>query len=241
MKRKHILVNTSTLIIMLSMLLLNCEKDDEIPEGLTDADFNSSLSYGTMTDQEGNEYKTINIGIQTWMAENLRTKRYMDGKKIPNVKDHMDWFELYTGAYSTYNNTRNADSIRTYGLLYNGYAMASGKLAPEGWHIPTIEEWEIMISYLGGKYIAGGHLKEMGNKHWNTPNTDAENMSGFTALAGGYREYGSFRSYGETCWWWSATGTNPDIRTIALANDTSAVFYNYQTNNKGLYVRCVKD
>jgi uncharacterized protein (TIGR02145 family) len=223
------------------LLILNCEKGDDITNGFSDASFNSNLTYGTMTDQEGNVYKTIIIGSQIWMAENLRTKKYTDGKKLPYVRDHIDWFELKTGAYSTYNNFTDVDFISTYGLLYNGYALISGKLAPEGWHIPTIEEWEILISYLGGRNVAGAHLKEMGRVHWNGPNIDADNLSGFTALPGGFRDYGSYKSYGETCWWWTSTGSNPDIRTIVLSKDTCAVFYGYQTNNKGLYIRCVKD
>jgi len=219
---------------------MNCEKDNGISVGSTDAVFNPSLSYGTMTDQDGNVYKTIMIGNQTWMAENLRTKKYSDGTNISNVKDHSAWLELISGAYCSYNNTKNADSICTYGLLYNGYALASGKLAPEGWHIPTFEEWNSMINYLGGTSIADGYLKESGYTHWNSPNTDADNMSGFTALPGGFRD-NVFRDLGKSCWWWTTTGEHPNIRTVVLHYKYAELTYFLQANNCGLSIRCVKN
>lgn len=231
----------SLFIIVMAVSLSNCEKDNDSPVGYSDAVFNPNLVYGTMTDQEGNTYKTITIGSQTWMAENLRTKRYADGTKIPNVKGHTAWFELTTGAYCSYNNTENADSIRTYGLLYNGYARASGKIAPEGWHIPTIEEWNIMINYLGGASAAYGPLKERGYLHWNSPNIDADNMSGFTGLPGGFREYMRFMERGRSGWWWTASGVNPSNRVVVLDYYYEDVGYTMQTDNKGLSIRCVKD
>jgi uncharacterized protein (TIGR02145 family) len=241
MLRVRSLFFASLIIILMTVSLSSCEKDNDAPIGNSDAVFNPSLEYGTMTDQDGNTYKTITIGDQIWMAENLRTKKYVDGTKISHVKDHTAWFEKASGAYCSYNNTENADSIRTYGLLYNGYALASGKIAPEGWHIPTIEEWNIMIDYLGGNSVAHGHLKESGLVHWNSPNTDADNLSGFTALPGGFRECMEFMEHSRSGWWWTASGVNPNIRTVVLDYYYGEVCYAMQTNNKGLSIRCVKD
>ena len=88
-----------------------------------------------MTDQDGNFYKTVTIGTQTWMAENLRTMKYNDGTNIPLVTSGIAWNNLNTGAYCNYNNTTNSDTIATYGRLYNWYAVNTGKLAPKGWHV----------------------------------------------------------------------------------------------------------
>src|SRR5664280_1230387 len=109
--------------------------------GLTTAIFNNTKTYGTMTDQDGNEYKTITIGTQTWMAENLRTTKYRDGTVIPNIS-YGAWDTHFTGAYCTYNNTNDAVSIATHGRLYNWNAVTDSRnIAPAGWHVPTDAEW----------------------------------------------------------------------------------------------------
>jgi hypothetical protein len=122
-----------------------CSKSDDPTNGnstnaKTTAVFNSSLTYGTMTDQDGNVYQTITTGSQTWMAENLRTTKYNDGTAIANVSTNSDWTNLSTGAYCNYNNTSNEDTIATDGRLYNWYAVNVGNLAPKGWHVATNSE-----------------------------------------------------------------------------------------------------
>ena len=119
-------------------LLFNaCVKDDTSPinttNGKTTAVFNPDKTYGTMTDQDGNIYKTITIGTQTWMAENLRTTKYRDGSAIPQVTADAEWIDLKTGAYCNYNNTLADDTIATFGRLYNWFAVADIRnLAPNG-------------------------------------------------------------------------------------------------------------
>jgi uncharacterized protein (TIGR02145 family) len=177
---------------------------------LTPPVFNNTKTYGTMTDQDGNVYKTIAIGTQTWMAENLRTTRYRDGTSIPNVTDNTAWRNLTTGAYCNYNNTKSADTIATYGRLYNWYAATDSlNIAPTGWHVPTDVEWTKLTTYLylGGEIVAGGKMKEAGMTHWESPNIGATNESGFTGLPSGFRleDSGGFSNLGYNSFYWSST------------------------------------
>jgi uncharacterized protein (TIGR02145 family) len=236
------------LIASLAVMFSACSKDDDSPvnptTGKTTAVFNPNVTYGSVTDQDGNTYKTVTIGNQTWMAENLRTTRYNDSSTIPNVTDNAAWAALTTGAYCTYHNTTDVDTIATYGRLYNWYAINTSKLAPKGWHVATFGEWEALLNYLGGWDVAGGKLKEAGTTHWNSPNTGATNESGFTALPGGNRYYdGRFYKIGYYGDWWSSTDDDSVYaRNIGLDNDFT-YFYDYVYNFKadGFSVRCVKD
>jgi uncharacterized protein (TIGR02145 family) len=159
----------------------------------------------TVTDADGNVYHTVNIGIQTWTVENLKTTHYNDGTAIPLVTDGTAWSNLTTGAYCWFNND-SATNKKTYGALYNWYAVNTEKLAPAGWHVPTDVEWDTLAAYLGGAAVAGGALKDMGTTYWDSPNTGATNRSGFSALPGGYRDnYGDFYNDGFYGDWWSAT------------------------------------
>ena len=196
-KLKNSWIYSLIIIAMIVLLTTRCKKEDTGPvnpyNGKTSAVFNPDLTYGTMTDQDGNIYKTIKIGTQTWMAENLRVKTYNDSSAILNVPGTPEWISNTTGAWCAYNNTTNADTISTYGLLYNWPAVSSGKLAPRGWHIPSNDDWTTLISSQGDirneqhYRIEGGKLKEIDTTHWSAPNTYATNITGFTALPGGGR------------------------------------------------------
>ena len=94
---------------------------------------------GTVTDIDGNTYKTVQIGTQTWMAENLRTTKYNDGEAIPYVTDNSVWVKLETPAYCYYNN--DISNKKMFGALYNWYTVNTGRLCPSGWHVPTDAEW----------------------------------------------------------------------------------------------------
>lgn len=226
----------------------SCDKDkDNDPasnnptNGKTTAVFNPSVTYGTMTDQDGNVYKTVTIGTQTWMAENLKVTKYNDGIAIPNVTDNTAWKELTTGALCDYANTPS--NSETYGKLYNWYAVKTGKLAPKGWHVPSDAEWTELTNYLGGTSVAGGKLKETGTTHWASPNTGATNETGFTALPGGTRySSGAFDDIGTSGVWWSATENNATSawdRIVYL--NYSDVVRGYFNKEVGFSVRCVRD
>ena len=131
-RNKYLLI-----LIVVITLFSGCEKEITHPyrhpfNGRTTAVFNPDKEYGMVRDIDGSEYKTIVIGNQTWMAENLRVTHYRNGDPIPNVTGNEEWSRLTTGAYCNYNNTTNPDTIATYGRLYNWYAaIDSRKIAPE--------------------------------------------------------------------------------------------------------------
>jgi uncharacterized protein (TIGR02145 family) len=200
--------------------------------------FNPDLTYGTMTDVDGNVYKTITIGTQTWMAENLKTTRYRNGEPIPNVT--ATWAGLTTGAYCWFNNDATTYKA-TYGALYNWYAVADSRnIAPTGWHVPTDAEWTTLTTFLGGESVAGGKLKETGTSHWIVPNSGATNSSGFAALPGGSHYYQN--SVGVNGNWWSIT---VDDATFARGRGLDYYYTNVSFNGydkkSGFSIRCVKD
>jgi uncharacterized protein (TIGR02145 family) len=194
------------------------------------------------TDIDGNEYSTIIIGTQVWMAENLKTTKYNDGTDIPNVTDNTEWENLSTGAYAWYDNDQ-ASNGDTYGALYNWYAVETGQLCPVGWHVPTDEEWTTLNDYLGGEKVAGGKLKEAGTTHWKDPNEGATNETGFTALPGGYRiSNGTFYYIGDTGYWWSATeGSTIDAWSRGMYFNNSNVSWGSNYKEDGFSVRCLRD
>ncbi len=199
----------------------------------------STQSAETVADADGNQYHTIKIGTQTWMVENLRTTKYNDGTSISGISG----YHSTTPGYSVYANT--SSNKQTYGLLYNWYAVNTGKLAPEGWRIPTKADWETLIAYLGGNEIAGGKLKESGLTHWESPNTEAVDY-GFVGLAGGTRDGGSatFRMLRSRGYWWSSsTSSESDYNAMAMGLVSwSSNAYMYESYESDAFsVRCIKN
>lgn len=238
------------ILMALSLLIIcnSCKKDDDEPvnptNGKTKAVFNPNLTYGTMTDQEGNRYRTITIGTQTWMAENLRTTKYRNGDDITLVTDNTQWEYSNSGAYCNLKHSQNIDTIATFGRLYNWYAVTDSRnIAPSGWHVPTRTEWNTLITYLGGA-DAGGKLKETGTTHWSSPNTGATNESGFTALPCGDRANSDGNFYdistGFICW--SSTEFNIyEAFYRSISYNYSSTGENEWAKQLGSSVRCVKD
>ena len=201
--------------------------------------FNDNIDYGTLTDVDGNTYKTVTIGSQTWMAENLRTTKYNDGTTISNVTSDNSWGGLSTGAWCHYNNYSAYDQV--YGKLYNWYAVGTGKLCPSGWHVPSISEWEVLTDN-------NLHLKEIGSGHWSYSSgiTDqVTNESGFTALPGGYRDDigGDFGGMGSSAYWWS-TSTYLSFWAYycsMFSSSTSVYCASDESKEYGYSVRCLKN
>jgi len=208
---------------------------------------NPTSGYGSnITDVDGNSYKTVYIGTQQWMGENLKTSKYSDGTTIPNITDNTQWGNNTTGAWAYYNN--DAANNAKYGKLYNWYAVSkttngNKNICPTGWHVPTDAEWTVLTDYLGGQSVAGGKMKEVGTTSWNSPNTDATNTSLFTGLPGGYRSlnvyYYDIGYYG---YWWSSSEYNTNYawaRSLYYSNG----FANRSFSNKnyGFSVRCLRD
>src|SRR5512133_2157241 len=149
--KKHYWFGISFLMIAgLVIIFTNgCEKDDNNSSQNGGLIFNPNLTYGTVTDIDGNIYKTIAIGTQTWMAENLKVTHYQNGDSISKITDATPWSNLESGAYCIYLN--NSVKGNTYGKLYNWFAITDSRnICPAGWHIPTDTEWETLYAYLGG-------------------------------------------------------------------------------------------
>jgi uncharacterized protein (TIGR02145 family) len=209
--------------------------------------FNPDLTYGSISDIEGNIYKTIQIGTQTWMAENLITSQLSDGTPIPNVTEGQDWRALTTPGYCWYNNETNF--TKSYGALYNWYAVNTGKLCPTGWHVPSDNEWTVFVDFHGGMEAANAKIRENGTTHWQSITSDATNLSGFTALPGGCRFWdGQFNGFGILMYFWSSTkyyesgGLSLEWMYLSDGSYSSSGSGRGNTgSNDGLSVRCVKN
>ncbi len=218
----------------------NCECSGTIE---SDIIFNDELSYGTLSDIDGNNYNTIIIGTQNWMAENLRVTKYNNSDNILFEQDANSWSNLNIGAYSNYDN--DSSLINIYGRLYNHYAATDNRnICPVGWHVPTDDEFITLINYLGGTSIAGGKMKEIDLGHWLSPNEGATNLSGFTGLPGGYRGYdGNYFRIGEQGHFWTSSEyNNGQAKRRSLSYFQETVSSPYATNKEtGYCIRCIQD
>lgn len=260
MKTKAILITVIAVITITALVFQSCKKDEDndnevnLTNGKTTAAFNPNKTYGTLTDIDGNIYKTITIGSQTWMAENLRTTKYNDGTTILLITEKAKWEISYnTGAYCNYNNTSNNESIATFGRLYNGFAVFTGKLAPVGWHVATDDDWTILTNTLGGDSTAYFKLIETGSTHWLDQSSFATNESGFTALPGGFRngtQWGGgaiFLSMGNACYFWTSSKVSENsnsavwYRRLSNSNNNISFTRNFKDKFYGHSIRCVKN
>ncbi|MCJ7450078.1 MAG: hypothetical protein MUO72_20585 [Bacteroidales bacterium] len=200
---------------------------------------------GFIKDIEGNYYKTIKIGNQVWMAENLKTTKYNDGTALELVTEDGDWKYQNDPAYCWYNNDAAAYK-KCYGALYKwnvmDYYESHGRnICPAGWHVPTDAEWTTLTDYLGGN--AGFKLKEVGTAYWDSYNTEATNESGFTARPGGSRtENGIFISEGSGCFWWTSTEyASPYAWYRRIGSNDAVVTRSNIAKQRGLSIRCLRD
>jgi uncharacterized protein (TIGR02145 family) len=218
----------TVILVILALFSTGCRKDENSSDPLADID--------------GNSYKTVKIGSQVWMVENLKTTRFNDGTDIPLTNDATAWSNLTTPGYCWYNN----DPVTfkdPYGAIYNGFTVAAGKLCPTGWHVPEKEEWLVLREFLGDTLQGGGKLKEAGTAHWLSPNKGADNSTGFTALGAGLRYFeGTFASVLSYTCFWSATATPDDDQWYTGLYFGDAAFITDHRNKKhGFSVRCLKD
>ena len=214
-------------------------------------------------DNDGNNYAVVEIGDQTWMAENIKTTSYVGGVEIPLVEDNTEWGDLEDNdeakAYCFYDNDENSvyGALYTYAATTNGDNSGTGVqgVCPTGWHIPSDDEWKDLEMELGMSQAEadatgwrgtneGGKLKSTCMELWNAPNTGATNESGFLALPGGFRNNGDgvFGNAGNYGVWWSAT---QDIGDYVWGRD---LFYGLAEVNRhnasksvGFSVRCLRD
>ena len=226
---------------ILIMLLSACQKS-QTAETIT-----------VVADIEGNQYQTVQIGSQLWMAENLRSGRYCNGDVIPNVQDSIQWGNLNYGAWVHMNN--NPSNEVPYGKLYNWYAVNDQRnICPCGWHVATDAEWNTLVRYLDNNYnptiiggqsiIAGGKIKAVGTQYWKEPNAGATNESGFSAQPGGSRgDFITFYGINQASYWWSASvesqGDMPYFRRVYF--EDTWLDRSFGLKNFGMSVRCVKN
>ncbi len=210
----------------------------------------TTSSQTSVTDIDGNNYQLVTICNQTWTKANLNVSKYRNGDIIPQVSSPTQLQTITSGAWCYYNNDSAYGSI--YGKMYNWYAVNDPRgLAPTGYHIPSLDEWIILRDCLGGQLIAGGKMKEAGTSHWNSPNVNASNSSGFTGLPGGGEMFPNTNTnvytVGNIGMFWSSTTQlntptpNSDANVISLFR--SGGNWNYSSMSKGnvASVRCVKD
>jgi uncharacterized protein (TIGR02145 family) len=208
---------------------------------------NPDKTYGSMTDQQGNVYKTILIGTQEWMAENLKTSIYRNGEPIETNLTDAEWANTpntQIGAWAFYSNDSQYDC--PYGKLYNWYAVADPRhLCPSGWHEPTDGEWTTLLYYLDGESVAGGKMKSTGLQYWISPNNDATNESSFSGLPGGRRANdGVFGNVGYDGYWWSSSEFAANFALYrSLNNYVGNAYQNVFLYSKlyGFSVRCLRD
>ena len=221
----------------------------------------------TVTDIDGNVYKTVKIGNQEWTAENLRTTRYNDSTSITLDTSTATWADLPIGKYCYHKNTINLDTIEKFGALYNWYSIDTKRLAPKGWHVSTKSDWDTLINYLitngynwDGTIDSNKIAKSMAAKtDWRTLDTtpgaigyvpSKNNKSGFSALPGGSRfSKGVFTGIGGEAFWFSATdgvgdpnggdSTNAFVYYLNSSNEYLYQFYGFKVC--GFSVRLVKD
>lgn len=195
-----------------------------------------------IADIDGNTYRTVQIGEQCWMAENLKTSRYRNGPAIPNIRDNGLWAGLSSGAWAHFDNDPGNNDV--FGKLYNWHAVADSRgLCPDGWRVPTEDDWERLIGFVSVT-PAGGKLKAAGTQHWRAPNAGATNETGFTGLPGGTRSGdGGFYAKVSLGSWWSSTGSGTTNYAWAMSlNDYSPdAEMSYLSGQNGMYVRCLME
>ena len=215
---------------------------------------NSSQTYGNMTDQDGNVYKTITIGTQTWMAENLRTSHFRNGNLIPIITSNTGW-NSSTGAAACWFNNDSANYNCPYGKLYNWYAVSDIRnICPVGWHMPSDIEWYNLENYLdatinnpstltGRGSTIGIKIKSVGTQYWQSPNLGTTNSSGSSLIAGGYRTSGSSNLLTYGYYWTSTQSTITTGQGMyrRLEYNTNQSYRADHSYSYGMSVRCMKD
>ena len=203
----------------------------------------------SILDLEGNVYKTVAIGTQWWMAENLKVSQFANGDPIPHLTNATEWANTEEGAYCYYGNrTSFADS---YGNLYNWYTVEDERgVCPAAWHVATDEDWITMEMFLGmsaaeAERMTAWRGTDEGSK-LKDESFEGNNSSGFTALATGYRDpAGVFKAMGTDNDYWTSTpydnkGTIEGVLHGFLNSKTSTV-RNFHVPGYGFCIRCVRD
>jgi uncharacterized protein (TIGR02145 family) len=217
--------------------------------------FNCGTS--AISDIDGNSYNTVLIGTQCWTKENLKVTKYNDGTTIPDeTANTAGWGGLATGARTEYVAVGLSGYVATYGYLYNWYAATEArKICPNGWHVPTDEEWTSLIQFIvptetisatvigSQSPTAGGKLKSTSTAMWPAPGFPGSDNYGFSAFPGGYRnDDGSFFVFGNLAFFWSATENATNSSLLRYLNRFNSEVYRLNSyKSVGASVRCLRD
>ena len=188
---------------------------------------------------------SVRIGNQEWQTKNLNVDRFRNGDMIQEARTSEEWVaagENEEPVWSYFDN--DAENGKIYGKLYNWFAVNDARgLAPDGWKIPSDEEWTTLADYLGGKNVAGGKMKSTDMTYWQSRNKLPTNESGFSALPGGYRiSDGSFINFRFNAFFWSATENDNYMAWIRYVNNYNNNLFRYNLNMAvGVSVRCLRD
>lgn len=236
------------LYLLCIVVLAGCSKDE--------VDDNDKIKpeTGAVLDLEGNVYLTVRIGGQWWMAENLRTAIYNDGSEIAHPESDNDWIAATGGAWVYYDN--DSELVQTYGSLYNWYTVIDERgLCPDGWRVPSDEDWQELEIYLGMSRetaslkglrgdAEGGMLKETGVVYWETPNVGATNETWFNALPAGSRQTEPlpfFGFIGEDAYFWTSTPVDENYAwSRSLTFKTAGIIRLESRKGLGYSVRCLE-
>jgi uncharacterized protein (TIGR02145 family) len=247
------------IIIMSNIILVNsCVKKEgctapnannyETTAEIEDGTCSFYIEGGGLIDADSNVYKTVIIGNQEWMAENLKTTKYADGTPIPNVKNNSQWRLLKSGAFCNYDNS-SLNEV-TYGKLYNWYAVEdSSNLCPTGWHVPTDTEWYILTDFIksseyrNSEYLGVALKSTSGWESCCGDNLNGYDNYGFKGLPGGYRRLsnGKFLELGTYGGWWSSSVSDDFAIKRALSAGYLDVWRSKDFKYAGYSVRCIKD
>ncbi|MFN3528776.1 MAG: FISUMP domain-containing protein [Bacteroidia bacterium] len=200
----------------------------------------TSMLNAQVSDFDGNMYPTVIIGNQEWMAQNLRTTHLNDGTPIPRINLNTAWQQASSEALSWYDNDSITHHV-IFGPLYNGFVAQNPLICPAGWSVPYAEDWDTMVTVLGGPNIAGGALKDASTEFWEAPNEGATNSSGFTGLPGGWRSQtdGSFAFKGQRGGWFvQQRGTGLAFRWLSWS--VASAGNGPIQPNAGMSIRCFR-
>lgn len=194
-------------------------------------------------DNDGNTYKTIKINNQVWLEENLNVSTFRNGDDIPEAKTDQEWEQAGQEGKPAWCYSNDPDRDDKFGKLYNWFAVNDSRgLAPDGWRIPTDEDWNQLITFLGGGELAGSKLK---NTIGWTRNGNGSNEVGFSALPGGTRaNNGVFNDSepGSIGGWWSSSETYNQYAWVRYMSFIDGrVYKDYYYKQFGFSVRCIKD
>ena len=229
-----------TPIIILLLVLMSCKKEEPVTEGGSAAKPIGAAG-ADVQDVEGNVYRTVVIGLQTWMADNLKTSHYANGDTILSGRNIGDITGVSNPQYFFYPGNDSLTNLNTYGRLYTYYVVEDARnVCPTGWRIPTKSDWDTLVQNVGGDVTGGGKLKS--TSLWNAPNTGADNLSSFNALPAGFREanneYQHLNRFGG--WWTSTADTANRVWTYYLKHNYSYVFEEPSEKKEAYSIRCIK-